>query len=108
MSVVDGSVDAGHPQNARARATAHAQTCESFETSLRRDSRAPSTVQPRAILWRYTVYSTVIQCTVEKLKSFRSVFFRGCYGDFEKLNTSEIDCTTTQNMCLGVPKRPGS
>ena len=33
------------------------------------------------------------------------VIIRGCYGDFEKLNTSEIDCTTTQNMCLGVQKR---
>ena len=33
---------------------------------------------------------------------------RGCYGDFETLNTQIIDCTTTQNMCLGCPKRPRS
>ena len=28
---------------------------------------------------------------------------RGCYGDFEALSTRSIDCTSSQNMCLGSP-----
>ena len=33
---------------------------------------------------------------------------RGGCGDFHMLNTREIDSTTTQNKCLGGPKRPRS
>ena len=30
---------------------------------------------------------------------------RGWYGDFETFNSRRMDSTTTQNMCLGCPKR---
>ena len=38
---------------------------------------------------------------------FRGDFGMGGYGDFEMLNTQRMECTTTQNMCLGCPKHQG-